>query len=93
MLSFEKPISAASVTVVSPSAGTVLEVRTATSPNPRLEQTTLVGTATLKSGSNQIPLSVGPPARYLLLWITGLSGAEGHHQSKLSDLQIQQRVT
>jgi hypothetical protein len=93
MLSFEKPISAASVTVVSPSAGTVLEVRTATSPNPRLEQTTLVGTATLKSGSNQIPLSVGPPARYLLLWITGLGGAEGHHQSKLSDLQIQQRVT
>jgi putative peptidoglycan lipid II flippase len=93
MLSFETAISPASVTVVSPSPGTVLEIRTATSPNVRLDQTTLVGTATLRSGSNQIPLRVGPPARYLLVWITGLGGAEGHHQSKLSDLQIQQRAT
>ncbi|HKS50459.1 MAG TPA: hypothetical protein VJS67_01165, partial [Pseudonocardiaceae bacterium] len=89
MLSFEEPISAAALTVVSPSAGTVLEVRTATSPNPRLEQTTLIGSATLRSGSNQIPLRAGPPSRYLLVWITGLSGEQGHHQSKLSDLQIQ----
>jgi serine/threonine protein kinase len=93
MLSFETAISPASVTVVSPSPGTVLEIRTAMSPNARLDQTTLVGTATLRSGSNQIPLRSGPPARYLLVWITGLSGAEGHHQSKLSDLQIQQRAT
>jgi putative peptidoglycan lipid II flippase len=93
MLSFEAPISPASVTVVSPSAGTVLEIRTAMSVNARLDQTTLVGTTTLKSGSNQIPLRAGSPARYLLVWITGLSGGEGHHQSKLSDLQIQQRAT
>jgi hypothetical protein len=93
MLSFETPISPASMTVVSPSAGTVLEIRTAMSANARLDQTTLVGTATLKSGTNQIPLRAGPPARYLLVWITGLSGGDGHHQSKLSDLQIQQRAT
>ncbi|HEX6402653.1 MAG TPA: protein kinase family protein [Pseudonocardiaceae bacterium] len=93
MLSFETPVSPASVTVVSPSAGTVLEIRTAMSANARLDQTTLVGTATLKSGSNLIPLRAGTPARYLLVWITGLGGGEGHHQSKLSDLQIQQRAT
>jgi hypothetical protein len=93
MLSFDTPISAASVTVVSPSSGTVLEIRTATSANARLDQTTVVGTATLRSGSNQIPLRAAPPARYLLVWITELSGGEGHHQSKLSDLQIQQRAT
>jgi len=93
MLSFETPISPASVTVVSPSTGTVLEIRTAMSPNARLDQTTLVGSATLKSGSNQIPLRAGSPTRYLLVWITGLGGGEGHHQSKLSDLQIQQRAT
>jgi hypothetical protein len=91
MLNFEAPISAASMTVVSPSAGTILEIRTATSPNARLDQTTLIGTATLKSGTNQIPLRAGPPTRYLLIWITGLSGKAGNHQSKLSDLQIQQR--
>ncbi|MGH3825245.1 MAG: protein kinase family protein [Pseudonocardiaceae bacterium] len=93
MLNFEAPISAAVMTVVSPSPGTILEIRTATSPNARLEQTTLVGTATLKSGTNQIPLQAGSPARYLLVWITGLSGGEGRHQSKLSDLHIQQRAT
>lgn len=93
MLSFEAPISAASITVVSPSVGTTLEIRAASSPNPRLDQTTLLGTATLRSGSNQIPLRAGPPARYLLVWITGLGGDQGHHQSKLSDLQIQQRAT
>ncbi len=93
MLSFEAPITASSLTVVSPSAGTVLEIRSATSPNARLDQTTLVGTATLTSGNNRIPLRAGPPARYLLVWITGLGGEQGHHLSKLSDLQIQQRAT
>ncbi|MGH3764502.1 MAG: protein kinase family protein [Pseudonocardiaceae bacterium] len=93
MLSFDTPISPASVTVVSPSAGTILEIRAATSPTARLDQTTLIGTATLESGNNQIPLRAAPPTRYLLVWITNLSGGSGHHQSKLSDLQIQQRAT
>lgn len=93
MLSFDAAISAASMTVVSPSPGTILEIRTATSPTSRLEQTTLVGTATLTSGSNEIPLQAGPPARYLLVWITGLGGDTGRHQSKLSDLRILQRAT
>ncbi len=93
MLNFEAPISAASMTVVSPSVGTIVEIRTASSPNARLDQTTLVGTATLTSGSNQISLSGAPSARYLLVWITGLGGKQGRHQSKLSDLQIQQWAT
>jgi putative peptidoglycan lipid II flippase len=93
MLNFETPVSAASMTVVSPSPGTVVEIRTASSPTARLDQTTLVGAATLTSGSTEIPLQAGPPARYLLVWITGLSGEEGRHQSKLSDLHVQQRST
>lgn len=93
MLSFETPIAATSVTVVSPSPGTVLEIRTATSPNSRLDDTTLVGTATLSAGSTQIPLRTGPPTRYLLVWITQLSGGEGHYQSKINDLGVQQRAT
>jgi hypothetical protein len=92
MLSFDAPIAAASVTVVSPTPGTVLEIRTAASPNARLEQTTLVGTATLGGGSTRIPLRAGPATRYLLLWITGLGGKKDHHQSQLTDLRIQQRA-
>jgi serine/threonine protein kinase len=93
MLSFEAPIAASSVTVTSPSPGTVVEIRTATSPNAPLSATTLVGTATLASGSTKIPLRAGPPTRYLLVWITELSGGTDHHQSKLSELGVQQRVT
>ncbi|HEY3690674.1 MAG TPA: protein kinase family protein [Pseudonocardiaceae bacterium] len=93
MLSFQAPIAASSVTVVSPSPGTVLEIRTATSPNVRLEQTTLIGSATLGAGSTRIPLRAGPPTRYLLVWITTLSGTKDHHQSQLTELDIQQRAT
>jgi hypothetical protein len=93
MLSFEMPIAVASVTVTSPSPGTTLEIRTATSPYPQLEDTTLVGTATVRAGSTQIPLRAGPPTQYLLVWITRLSGPAGRHQSKINDLRIQQRVT
>ena len=93
MLSFQMPIAAAAVTVVSPSPGTVLEIRTATLPNARLEQTTLIGTATLGSGSTRIPLRAEPPTRYLLVWITTLSGTKDHHQSQLTELDVQQRAT
>jgi hypothetical protein len=93
MLSFQGPVAAASVTVVSPSPGTVVEIRTATSPNARLEQTTLIGTATLGAGSTRIPLRTGPPTRYLLVWITTLSGTKDHHQSQLTELGVAQRAT
>jgi hypothetical protein len=93
MLSFEAPITAASVTVISPSPGTVLEIRTATSPNPRLSDTTLVGTATVSASSTQIPLQAAPPTRYLLVWITQLSGGKGHYQSKINSIEVQQRAT
>ncbi|MDQ3760656.1 MAG: protein kinase family protein [Actinomycetota bacterium] len=92
MLSFEAPIAPALVNVMSPSPGTVLEIRTAPSPNAPLDQTTLVGTATLSRGSNRIPLRVGPPTRYLLVWITGLGGKKNSHQSKLSEVGVQQRA-
>ncbi|MFY9806592.1 MAG: protein kinase family protein [Pseudonocardiaceae bacterium] len=93
MVSFDAPIAVASVTVVSPTPGTVLEIRTAMSPSARLEQTTLVGTTTLGAGSTRIALQAGPSTRYLLLWITMLSGPKDHHRSQLTDLRIQQRAT
>ncbi|MGH3853993.1 MAG: protein kinase family protein [Pseudonocardiaceae bacterium] len=93
MLSFTTPIAPASVTVVSPSLGTVLEIRTAMSANPQLADTTVVGTATLTAGATQIPLRPGPPTRYLLVWITQLSGGKDHHQSRISQLAVLRRTT
>lgn len=93
MLSFEQPVSAASVTVISPSPGTVLEIRTAASPRAELGETTLVGTTTLGDGSTQIPLRSVPPTRYLLVWITELAGGGDRNQSKLSEVGVQTRAT
>jgi hypothetical protein len=93
MLSFDQPVAAASVTVISPSPGTVLEIRTAASPKAPLSETTLVGTATLSRGSTRIPLRAGPPTRYLLVWITGLAGGGDRNQSKLSEVGVQIRAT
>lgn len=93
MLSFEQPVAAASVTVISPSPGTVLEIRTAASPRAELGETTLVGTATLARGNTQIPLRSVPPTRYLLVWITELAGGGDRNQSKLSEVGVQTRAT
>jgi putative peptidoglycan lipid II flippase len=93
MLSFDAPVSAASVTVLSPTPGTVVEIRTAPSPGADLDQTTLVGTATLTAGRTEIPLRAAPATRYLLVWITKLSGSKNRYQSKLSEIEVQQRAT
>ncbi|MGH3794850.1 MAG: protein kinase family protein [Pseudonocardiaceae bacterium] len=93
MLRFAQPIAVSSVSIDSPSPGTVLEVRTASSPNAALASTTLVGKATLRDGTTQIQLQPGQPTRYLLLWITGLSGGGDHNRSKISEVGVQQRAS
>lgn len=93
MLTFAQPVAPASVSIDSPSPGTVLEVRSAPSPDAALDQTTVLGTATLGNGTTQIPLRPAPPSRYLLLWITGLSGGGDHNQSELSEIGVQRRAT
>jgi hypothetical protein len=93
MLSFDQPVAAAWVSVISPSPGTVVEIRTAPSANAPLSQTILIGTATLGGGNTQIPLLSGPPTRYLLVWITQLAGGENHRQSKLSKVEVHSQAT
>jgi hypothetical protein len=58
-----------------------------------LDETTLVGTATLGHGRTQIPLRAGPPTRHLLVWITELAGGGDRNQSKLSEVGVQIRAT
>ncbi|MFN2494883.1 MAG: protein kinase family protein [Pseudonocardiaceae bacterium] len=92
MLRFEQPVAVSLVTVESPSRGTVLEVRAAPGPDAALNETILLGTATLGGGSTQIQLQPGPPTRYLLLWITELGGGGDQNQSELSEVGVQRRV-
>lgn len=86
VLTFAQPVSLAAVTIHSPSAGTVVEVRAAPSPDADLDETRLLGTGTLADGRTVVNLQAGPPTRYLLVWITTLSEVEGGNQSELTEV-------
>ncbi|OAK51830.1 lipid II flippase MurJ [Rhodococcoides kyotonense] len=71
--------------VNSPSAGTVVEIRSAPSDSPSLSDTTVIGQATLGQGVTDIPLTATEPTDHVLLWITGLSTENGRNQSSIAD--------
>ena len=72
MASFAEPVRFAEVTIDSPSAGTVVEIRTAPSEKPSLEETRVIGRATLSAGQNKLQLDSAEPSQHLLVWITAL---------------------
>lgn len=88
MLEFEQPVTAGSLVVDSPSQGTVVEVRAAPSPDAPLDETTVVGTATLGEGRTTIPLQPGGPTGHLLLWITDLAQTDGGNQTEIGELTV-----
>ncbi|MDQ3887344.1 MAG: protein kinase family protein [Actinomycetota bacterium] len=89
LVTLTESVTLSSVSLVSPSAGTVVQIRSAPSANPDFDETTVIGTATLNEGRTQIPLQAAPPTRYLIVWITRLAGAGGDNISKLSELDVQ----
>jgi hypothetical protein len=70
---FADDIKLAKVSINSPSAGTVVEVRTADTANPKLDDTKVVGTATLVDGTTDITVKDAQPGKYVLVWITKLA--------------------
>jgi hypothetical protein len=70
--SFAEPVKFASVVIDSPSPNTVVQIRTAPSINPTLEETKVIGEATLQAGKTEIQLNNAEPTQYLLVWITKL---------------------
>ncbi len=76
------------VTIESPSPGTVVEVRTSPTATPTLDQTQLIGQATLADGATDIPLRADQPARYVLVWITSLANSGGQFQTSIADIRF-----
>ncbi|MCX5044999.1 peptidoglycan biosynthesis protein MviN [Aldersonia sp. NBC_00410] len=74
------------VWINSPTPGTKVEVRSAPSRSPTLDQTQVIGTATLGNGLTQIPVDSGQPTRYVLVWITSLASSGGQFQSGIADM-------
>ena len=83
------PSKVANVVIDSPSPGTVVEVRTAPTAVATLDQTQLVGQATLAEGPTTIPVRSDQPTRYVLLWITQLGTDGGKFQTSIGDIRFE----
>jgi hypothetical protein len=85
---FAKPVPLASVTIESPSAGTVVQIRAAPSADVSLA-TPVLATATLTAGATTIPLPAHAATPYLLVWITHLNDTGGGFQSLIGEITCQ----
>jgi len=86
---FAEPAKLAQITIDSPSEGTVVEIRTADTTQPQLEQTKLITTVTLKSGHNEIALPAGTQAQNVIIWLTKLSETDKGFVSELTEVTFQ----
>ncbi|MBU4615854.1 hypothetical protein IM877_14045 [Rhodococcus sp. GG48] len=75
-----------SMQITSPTPGTQVEIRTAPSPNTSLDQTRVIGNATLKDGVTEIPLTAEGATKNVLVWITDLSATSGKNQSGIAEV-------
>ncbi|RDI61535.1 putative peptidoglycan lipid II flippase [Nocardia pseudobrasiliensis] len=83
------PSKLSKVTITSPSPGTVVEIRTSPTASPTLDQTQLVGQATLADGATDIPVRADQPGRYVLVWITALANNGGQFQSSIANIRFE----
>ena len=82
--SFAESVKFASVVIDSPSPNTVVQIRTAPSGNPKLDETKVIGEATLQGGKTEIKLNNAEPTQYVLIWITKLGDG---NKTALADVQ------
>ncbi len=83
------PSKLTKVTIDSPSAGTVVEIRTSPTAATTLDQTQLIGQATLADGATSIAVRADQPARYVLVWITALANSGGQYQTSIGDIRFE----
>jgi putative peptidoglycan lipid II flippase len=76
------------VSIDSPSAGTVVEIRSSPTADPQLGDTTVLATATLTAGRTEIPVTAAAPVQHVLVWITTLSTVSGKNQSDLAEITL-----
>ncbi|MGH3876990.1 MAG: protein kinase family protein [Actinophytocola sp.] len=85
MAAFADSVRFAAVEIDSPSPGTVVEIRTAPSPDPQLSETKVIAKGELQDGKTRIELPTTEPTQYLIVWVAQL--ADGN-QSSLGELSF-----
>lgn len=86
MASFSSVEQLSRLVVHSPSAGSVVEIRSAVSADARIEDTVLLAKATLGAGETTIPLTDSQPVQYVMIWITKLGGGGDANVTQVQEL-------
>ena len=91
ILQLPNPTVVGQVSIDTPSTGTKVEIRSASTPSPsKLEDTTVLAPAfTLKPGHNVIPVRAGAPTSNLLVWISTLGTTNGKSQAGFFEITVQ----
>ncbi|QCQ94042.1 lipid II flippase MurJ [Rhodococcus sp. SGAir0479] len=77
-----------SMKITSSTPGTQVEIRTAPSTNTSLDQTRVIGNATLQDGVTEVPLKSDSATKNVLVWITDLSTSGGKNQSGIAEVSF-----
>jgi hypothetical protein len=88
MVSFASAVQLSELTIDSPSAGTVIEVRSAPTPDASFSDTVPVTEVTLRDGTTPVSLAGSQPVTHVLLWITKLSGGGDDNASEINEVQF-----
>ncbi|MCA2245661.1 murein biosynthesis protein MurJ [Mycobacterium sp. WUMAC-067] len=91
MLQLPSPTVVGQVSIDTPSSGTKVEIRAASSSAPAsLNDTKLLAQGfTLKPGHNVIPVRAGSPTSNLLIWISTLGTTNGKSQAGFFEITVQ----
>ncbi|NLU84496.1 murein biosynthesis integral membrane protein MurJ [Rhodococcus sp. HNM0569] len=89
MVTLPESVPLSKVSITSPTPGTEVEIRSATSTNAPLGQTQVIGTANLRDGVTEVPVTNDAPTQNVLVWITGLGSSGGQNQSKIAEIAIE----
>jgi putative peptidoglycan lipid II flippase len=91
ILQLPNPTVVGQVSIDTPSTGTKVEIRSASTPSPsKLQDTTVLAPAfTLKPGHNVIPVRAGAPTSNLLVWISTLGTTDGKSQAGFFEITVQ----
>ncbi len=86
---FAHPRRLTSVTITSPSVGTVVQVRSAPGPDVTLANTPLLASKNLRAGTTTIHLPKPTASPYLLLWIPHLGDTDGGFRTAIGAITAQ----
>jgi serine/threonine protein kinase len=75
--SFDAPVNLAQVKITADSPGTKVEIRSADSKNPKLDDTKVVGSGDLNATDTTITLQQPTQSQYFIVWITQLGDDSG----------------